>query len=187
MVIFIALQETYYKRCLSLRDGTGKESTYSRITVIMQMIWKRSTDKEVLWPHLYLWCVLHLLLCRTTRLPYVVYDACTPGTSTPIAKCRQNMASRAKNCIFVAVVKKKKFLSMPWRRIQGLEVKIHLFLTSAPDGGEWLTWRPGRFAPVLTVRSHCTQVNKTNGSINPSFPHRWVQISVFVIWCGVDW
>jgi hypothetical protein len=47
-VIFIPVQESDYKRCLSLRDGTGKETTCSRITVIMQMIWKSSTDKEVL-------------------------------------------------------------------------------------------------------------------------------------------
>ena len=67
--IFIPLEETYYKRWLSLRDGTGKKTTYSRITVIMQMIWKSSTDKEVMWPHLYLWCVSHLLLCRTNSSP----------------------------------------------------------------------------------------------------------------------
>lgn len=47
-VIFMPLQETYYKQCLSPGDGTGKETTCSRITVITQMIWKSSTDKEVL-------------------------------------------------------------------------------------------------------------------------------------------
>lgn len=68
-VILIPPRGTYYKLCLSLRDGTGKATTYSRITVIMQMIWNSSRDKEVLWPHLYLRCVSHLLLSRTNSSP----------------------------------------------------------------------------------------------------------------------
>jgi hypothetical protein len=30
----------------------------------------------------------------------------------------------------------------------GMEVYLHSFLTSALDGGEWLTSRPGRFTPT---------------------------------------
>jgi hypothetical protein len=36
---------------------------------------------------------------------------------------------------------------MPWKRIGGVEVWFHEFLTSALDGGEWSTSRPGRFIP----------------------------------------
>jgi hypothetical protein len=38
-------------------------------------------------------------------------------------------------------------LSTPWRYIGGVEVYVHVSLTSALDGGEWLTSRPGRFIP----------------------------------------
>jgi len=37
------------------------------------------------------------------------------------------------------------FLSATWKRIGGEDVYLHSFLTSAVDGGEWLTSRPGRF------------------------------------------
>jgi hypothetical protein len=30
----------------------------------------------------------------------------------------------------------------------GVEVKLHAFLTSVLDGGEWSASRPGRFAPT---------------------------------------
>ena len=36
-------------------------------------------------------------------------------------------------------------LFTPWRRVWGVEVGLHSFLTSELGGGEWLTWRPGRF------------------------------------------
>jgi hypothetical protein len=29
-----------------------------------------------------------------------------------------------------------------------VEVRLHVFLTSALDGGEWITSRPGRLTPV---------------------------------------
>jgi hypothetical protein len=119
--ICTALQETYYKRCLSLRDGTGKERTYSRITVIMQMIWKSSTDKEVLWPHLYLWCVSHLLLCRTNSTP-VCRVRCL-HTRKLHAHCKMS-ARYGQPCeeLHFCSHCKKKILSTPWRRIQGVEV-----------------------------------------------------------------
>lgn len=50
--------------------------------------------------------------CRTccyaeqTRLQYVFYDACTPGSSMPTANYRQSMASGSNNYIFVAILKK---------------------------------------------------------------------------------
>jgi len=39
------------------------------------------------------------------------------------------------------------FLSIPWSRIGVVEAKLHPFLTSALDGGEWLTSQPGLFSP----------------------------------------
>jgi len=36
---------------------------------------------------------------------------------------------------------------MPWKRIEGVEVSLHAYLTSALDGGEWSASRPGRFTP----------------------------------------
>jgi hypothetical protein len=41
----------------------------------------------------------------------------------------------------------KSPLSTPWRRMGGVELKLHSFLASAPDGGEWSTSRPVRFTP----------------------------------------
>jgi hypothetical protein len=38
-----------------------------------------------------------------------------------------------------------KLSNTPWRRIGGVEVWLHAFLTSALDGGEWSALRPGRF------------------------------------------
>jgi len=39
--------------------------------------------------------------------------------------------------------------------MEGLEVQLHLLLTSALDGGEWLTSRPGRFtAEERTFGTH---------------------------------
>jgi hypothetical protein len=36
---------------------------------------------------------------------------------------------------------------MPWRRIGGVEVYLHEFLTSALDGGEWSASRHCRLTP----------------------------------------
>jgi hypothetical protein len=36
---------------------------------------------------------------------------------------------------------------MPRRRIVGVDVQLHAFLTSAQDGGGWSTSRPGRYTP----------------------------------------
>jgi hypothetical protein len=36
---------------------------------------------------------------------------------------------------------------MPLRRIQGVEVQLHAFLTSALDGGEWSASFPAHFTP----------------------------------------
>jgi len=43
--------------------------------------------------------------------------------------------------------KVKLFLCTPWKHIMGVEVYLHLFLTSALDGGEWSASRAGRFTP----------------------------------------
>jgi hypothetical protein len=39
-------------------------------------------------------------------------------------------------------------VSTTWRPVAGVEVYLHSFLTSAVDGGEWSTSRPGRFTPL---------------------------------------
>ena len=39
-------------------------------------------------------------------------------------------------------------MSTTWRPVAGVEVYLHSFLTSAVDGGEWSTSRPGRFTPL---------------------------------------
>jgi hypothetical protein len=41
----------------------------------------------------------------------------------------------------------------PWRRIGGVGVYLHAFLTSALDGGEWLASRPGRFTRSVKASS----------------------------------
>jgi len=35
----------------------------------------------------------------------------------------------------------------PWKMYEGLEVKLHVFLTPVLHGGEWSASRPGRFTP----------------------------------------
>jgi hypothetical protein len=42
---------------------------------------------------------------------------------------------------------KKQSLYTPWRRLGGEEVYSYSFTTSALDGGEWSTSRPGRSLP----------------------------------------
>jgi len=36
-------------------------------------------------------------------------------------------------------------LSALLKRVREVEMKLHSFLTSVPDGGKWSTSRPGRF------------------------------------------
>jgi hypothetical protein len=42
----------------------------------------------------------------------------------------------------------------PWRRIGGVDMPFHVFLTSALDGGEWSASRPGQFTPTLSGREN---------------------------------
>jgi hypothetical protein len=47
----------------------------------------------------------------------------------------------------MALLGKGKVKFSPRKRIEGVEAKLHAFLTSALDGGEWSASRPGRFIP----------------------------------------
>jgi hypothetical protein len=51
----------------------------------------------------------------------------------------------------------------PWRRIGGVEVYLHSFLTWALDGGEWSNSHPGRFIP----RERDPGIQWTGGWVGP--------------------
>ena len=56
----------------------------------------------------------------------------------------------------------------------GIEVYLHLFLTSTLDGCEWLTSRPGRFIPVPTIWDDGSgrYGEEQNLPISPALNHR---------------
>ena len=91
------------------------------------------------------------MYCQTmycqTMYCQTMYCQCT-------ANHRTNSASK---------LNKKKYsfsLSTPWRNIGGVEVQFHS-LTSALDGGQWLTSRSGRFTPGKETR--CPLYSRLNG------------------------
>jgi hypothetical protein len=52
-------------------------------------------------------------------------------------------------------LKKKFFLSMPWKHIYGKQrYRLHSFLTSPLNGGEWLTSHPHCFIPGMKCSTH---------------------------------
>ena len=51
-------------------------------------------------------------------------------------------------------VKGKIALSTSWRRIGGIEVQRHSFLTLEPDACDWLTWLVDRFTPENDFGTH---------------------------------
>jgi hypothetical protein len=67
-------------------------------------------------------------------------------------------------------MKVKFFLSTPSRRMVGVEVQPHSFLTSALDVGEWSNSRPGRF----------TLGEKT--SVPIEYEVEWTPKSVWTFW-----
>jgi hypothetical protein len=74
--------------------------------------------------------------------------------NTNFPKKKKNVAAilREGYCTFTVnwKVKAKLSLSTPRRRIVGVEVQLHSFLTSALDGGKWSTSSFGHFIPDKT-------------------------------------
>jgi len=63
-------------------------------------------------------------------------------------RCLRIVATDIKSVILLRIkVKLKLPFSIPWRRIEGVEVQLYLSFNSAPDGGEWSTSRTGRINP----------------------------------------
>jgi hypothetical protein len=90
------------------------------------------------------------LLCLRMIVFSVMYiTLCIPYFT--IMTCNSRFLGFTVTCLYqIFELKVKKwnfFLSVPWRLIGGVEVKLHTFLTSALVEGEWSTSHPGRFTP----------------------------------------
>ena len=89
----------------------------------------------------------HRLKMDITNSLVLQFEGSTPSTQ----KSRHWMPSRAS---FIASTTKKKWSSRrnrPWEPRRGTEVQLYA-LTTALDGGGWLTPRPGCFTPRRETR-----------------------------------
>ena len=95
------------------------------------------------------WSVsVELWLYRCSYPPYSITNLSV--------RIRQNIGDQSYEPLFIlfqlqASKKKLNSLFTPWKRMGGVEVSLHAFITSPLDGGEWSASLPGH--PTLAERT----------------------------------